>query len=113
MNNDYTEWGDYAIGGSANPTILSQGNRFLASANPFTKDVTRRENIVSVNEWKQWNWKSEDDMLLNSANFTQSGSQQSKDYAAAYSVRPRSSIFVGNLTRNAGVISCRRGSICL
>ncbi|KAK3140380.1 hypothetical protein QOZ80_5AG0400120 [Eleusine coracana subsp. coracana] len=30
VNNDYVGWEMYAIGGSASPTILSQGNRFLA-----------------------------------------------------------------------------------
>ena len=30
----------YAIGGSASPTINSQGNRYLAPANPFAKEVT-------------------------------------------------------------------------
>lgn len=39
VNNDYTHWVMYAIGGSANPTINSQGNRFLAPANPFAKEV--------------------------------------------------------------------------
>lgn len=39
VNNDYTHWLMYAIGGSANPTINSQGNRFLAPANPFAKEV--------------------------------------------------------------------------
>ena len=29
----------YAIGGSANPTIFSQGNVFIASDNQFTKEV--------------------------------------------------------------------------
>ena len=29
----------YAIGGSANPTINSQGNRYLAPANAFAKEV--------------------------------------------------------------------------
>ena len=37
VNNDYNKWGMYAIGGSASPTILSQGNRFLASDS--TKEV--------------------------------------------------------------------------
>lgn len=40
MNNDYTHWEMYAIGGSASPTINSQGNRYLAPANPFAKEVT-------------------------------------------------------------------------
>lgn len=39
VNNDYTHWEMYAIGGSANPTINSQGNRFTAPANPFAKEV--------------------------------------------------------------------------
>ena len=30
INNDYINWQLYAIGGSASPTILSHGNRFLA-----------------------------------------------------------------------------------
>jgi pectate lyase len=29
----------YAIGGSANPTINSQGNRFVAPDNRFSKEV--------------------------------------------------------------------------
>jgi hypothetical protein len=29
----------YAIGGSAEPTINSQGNRYLAPTNPFAKEV--------------------------------------------------------------------------
>lgn len=39
VNNDYTDWEMYAIGGSANPTINSQGNRYLAPSNPFAKEV--------------------------------------------------------------------------
>lgn len=39
VNNDYSHWELYAIGGSAHPTIISQGNRFRASNNPFTKQV--------------------------------------------------------------------------
>lgn len=39
MNNDYTHWEMYAIGGSANPTINSQGNRFAAPDDRFSKEV--------------------------------------------------------------------------
>jgi pectate lyase len=56
LNNDYTEWEMYAIGGSANPTILSQSNRFMASAKPSTKEVTKRQN-AEQSEWKNWNWE--------------------------------------------------------
>jgi pectate lyase len=30
VNNNYQGWGMYAIGGSENPTINSEGNRFFA-----------------------------------------------------------------------------------
>ncbi|KAL8123388.1 hypothetical protein AgCh_011381 [Apium graveolens] len=39
VNNDYTHWEMYAIGGSASPTINSQGNRFLAPNIRFSKEV--------------------------------------------------------------------------
>lgn len=39
VNNDYTHWIMYAIGGSANPTINSQGNRFLAPDKMNNKEV--------------------------------------------------------------------------
>jgi pectate lyase len=101
----------YAIGGSANPTILSQGNRFMASAKPSTKEVTKRQN-AEQSKWKNWNWRSEDDVLLNDAYFTQSGSRESSAYATAYSTTPKSSALVGELTRNAGVLSCKKGTRC-
>lgn len=40
VNNDFTEWKMYAIGGSANPTINSQGNRYIAPMDPDAKEVT-------------------------------------------------------------------------
>lgn len=40
MNNVYTGWEMYAIGGSANPTINSQGNVFIASGDNSTKEVS-------------------------------------------------------------------------
>lgn len=39
VNNDYTHWEMYAIGGSADPTINSQGNRYLAPTDPNAKEV--------------------------------------------------------------------------
>jgi len=40
VNNDYTHWEMYAIGGSKHPTIISEGNRFIAPHNIFAKEVT-------------------------------------------------------------------------
>ena len=39
VNNDYTHWIMYAIGGSQHPTIISQGNRFIAPPNLAAKEV--------------------------------------------------------------------------
>lgn len=39
VNNDFTEWEMYAIGGSGNPTINSQGNRYTAPTNRNAKEV--------------------------------------------------------------------------
>lgn len=52
FNIDYTKWGMYAIGGSLNPTILSEEIRFMASANPLAKEVTKRQNATE-SEWKK------------------------------------------------------------
>jgi pectate lyase len=39
VNNDYTHWLMYAIGGSQHPTIISEGNRFIAPPNLAAKEV--------------------------------------------------------------------------
>lgn len=39
VNNDYTHWEMYAIGGNMNPTIISQGNRFIAPPIEDSKQV--------------------------------------------------------------------------
>lgn len=39
INNDYTHWEMYAIGGSHHATIISQGNRYIAPPRPEFKEV--------------------------------------------------------------------------
>ncbi|KAL9168991.1 hypothetical protein ABFS82_04G050200 [Erythranthe guttata] len=112
VNNDYTSWEMYAIGGSANPTINSQGNRFLASNNQFTKEVTKRIVNSDDNQWKEWNWRSEGDLLLNGAYFTPSGGGASASYARASSLAAKPSSLVSTLTSDAGVLNCRKGVQC-
>ncbi|XP_038684509.1 probable pectate lyase 8 [Tripterygium wilfordii] len=111
VNNDYTHREMYAIGGSANPTINSQGNRYLAPANPFAKEVTKRVE-TNTNLWSHWNWRSEGDLMLNGAYFTPSGAGAAASYARASSLGAQSSSMVGTLTAGAGALSCSRGSQC-
>ncbi|KAE8692161.1 putative pectate lyase 15 [Hibiscus syriacus] len=111
VNNDYTHWEMYAIGGSASPTINSQGNRFLAPNNPFAKEVTKREGGWN-GEWKRWNWRSEGDLLLNGAYFTPSGAAAATSYARASSLGAKSSSLVGMITSSGGALACRNGRMC-
>ncbi|KAL2559890.1 putative pectate lyase 5 [Forsythia ovata] len=110
-NNDYTHWKMYAIGGSAAPTINSQGNRFLAPDDRFSKEVTKYESAPQ-SIWKKWNWKSEGDLMLNGAFFTPSGTGASSSYAKASSLSAKPSSLVGSMTTGAGALSCRKGKRC-
>ncbi|GAA0166452.1 hypothetical protein Leryth_018077 [Lithospermum erythrorhizon] len=111
VNNDYTHWEMYAIGGSASPTINSQGNRFLAPNDRFNKEVTKHEDAAE-SEWKNWNWRSEGDLMLNGAFFTISGAGASSSYAKASSLRSRPSTIINSLTSGAGALSCKKGRRC-
>ncbi|CAH8378453.1 unnamed protein product [Eruca vesicaria subsp. sativa] len=111
VNNDYTHWEMYAIGGSANPTINSQGNRFLAPGNRFAKEVTKRVG-AGKGEWNQWNWRSQGDLLLNGAYFTSSGAGASSSYARASSLAAKSASLVDMLTYSSGALKCRIGTPC-
>uniref|UniRef100_A0A3Q7GYC6 Pectate lyase n=1 Tax=Solanum lycopersicum TaxID=4081 RepID=A0A3Q7GYC6_SOLLC len=111
VNNDYTHWEMYAIGGSANPTINSQGNRFLASDIRFSKEVTKHENAPE-SEWKNWNWRSDGDLMLNGAFFVKSGAGASSNYAKASSLSAKSSSLISSLVSGAGALSCWKGSRC-
>ncbi|CAN1790074.1 Probable pectate lyase 15, partial [Linum perenne] len=111
VNNDYTHWEMYAIGGSGNPTINSQGNRYNAPIDRFAKEVTKRVE-TPASEWKSWNWRSEGDMLLNGAYFTASGAGASGSYARASSLGAKSSSLVGSMTAHSGALGCRPGRQC-
>ncbi|CAN1312822.1 Probable pectate lyase 5, partial [Linum perenne] len=111
VNNDYTQWQMYAIGGSAAPTINSQGNRFLASDRRFNKEVTKHE-IAPESEWKKWNWRSQGDLFLNGAFFTKTGAGASSSYARASSLGAKPSSVVASITAGAGTLPCKRGRRC-
>lgn len=107
VNNDFTQWEMYAIGGSGEPTINSQGNRYIAPVNPFAKEVTKRVD-TQQSMWKGWNWRSEGDVLLNGAFFVASGDELEVKYEKAYSVEPKSADRISLLTMSAGVLGNAR-----
>ncbi|KAK8568757.1 hypothetical protein V6N13_106647 [Hibiscus sabdariffa] len=87
VNNEYTYWLMYAIGGSSNPTIISQGNRYRAPHNLAAKEVCKREYAMPE-EWKNWNWRSEGDLMLNGATFIQSGDPNASKKFGADQILP-------------------------
>ncbi|KAK3199984.1 hypothetical protein Dsin_023399 [Dipteronia sinensis] len=112
VNNIYTGWEMYAIGGSANPTINSQGNVFIAADNRDTKEVTKHEITEEGEDWKQWNWRSEGDLLLNGAFFTTSGEEAPESYMKASSMVARPTSALINSPPTSGAIYCQKGKPC-
>ncbi|KAG5557227.1 hypothetical protein RHGRI_007483 [Rhododendron griersonianum] len=107
VNNDFTEWQMYAIGGSANPTINSQGNRYTAPVDPNAKEVTKRVD-TDEGQWSDWNWRTDGDIMVNGAFFVPSGQGLSAQYSKASSVEPKSAALVSQLTINSGVFGQAR-----
>ncbi|KAK1258820.1 putative pectate lyase 2 [Acorus gramineus] len=109
-NNRYDEWEMYAVGGSSNPTILSQGNYYAAPNNPFLKQVTKRES----GGWKKWKWRSTMDAFENGAYFVQSGwGSCVPSYTPSQSFYVAKGLSVPALTADAGVLRCSVGKSCV
>ncbi|KAM0058808.1 putative pectate lyase [Helianthus debilis subsp. tardiflorus] len=112
VNNNYDQWGFYALGGSAAPTILSHGNRFFAPNDPIKKNVVRKSDAPEA-ELMTWNWRSQKDSLENGAIFVPSGSDPMltpEQQGLMIQAEPGES--VPKLTSNAGALSCVPGQPC-
>ncbi|MBA0832870.1 hypothetical protein Goarm_017227 [Gossypium armourianum] len=112
VNNDYTHWLMYAIGGSRNPTIISQGNRYTASSTFASKEVTKRV-FAPPEVWKKWNWISEGDHFENGAFFVSSGDPKaSKKYGTNKMMPFNPGEMAPKLTKYAGTLNCKPGKPC-
>ncbi|KAJ7943524.1 Pectate lyase [Quillaja saponaria] len=113
INNDYTHWLKYAIGGSMHPTIISEGNRFIAPPDIFAKEVTHRD-YAPESESQNWQWRSRKDMLMNGATFKQSGPKLKGRgrFTKLDMISPKHGMFASKLTRNAGFLNCKVGRPC-
>ncbi|XP_072993316.1 probable pectate lyase 16 [Typha latifolia] len=107
-NNLYDGWRDYAIGGSMEPRVKSEGNLFIAS-NSSNKKVTRR----IPGKFNSWNWQSVNDVFINGAFFKETGYGRVKP---AYNRQQRFKVGSANavraLTRNAGALRCSASARC-
>lgn len=112
VNNDYTHWIKYAIGGSAHPTIISQGNRFIAPDDINFKEITHKDYGNDA-EYATWNWKSEQDLYMNGATFKQLGGPNGPlNFPKGSLIKPRQGTFASRLTRFTGALKCRVGQPC-
>ncbi|KAI4983808.1 hypothetical protein ZWY2020_025674 [Hordeum vulgare] len=111
VNNDYTHWLMYAIGGSSEPTIISQGNRYIAPPNMAAKQVTKRDYAPEA-VWKNWVWRSEGDLMMNNAFFQTSGGQISQKLNGKDLIKPKPGEYVTRLTRFSGTLACKPGCAC-
>ncbi|KAL3636284.1 hypothetical protein CASFOL_020831 [Castilleja foliolosa] len=114
VNNDYSHWELYAIGGSAHPTIISQGNRFKAANYQYTKEVTKRD-YATPEQWMKWQWRSEGDLFSNGAFFRESGPplvHAKSPLTGQNLIKFKPGTFAGRLTRNAGALKCKAGKFC-
>ncbi|KAK4261167.1 hypothetical protein QN277_004205 [Acacia crassicarpa] len=109
VNNDYTHWEMYAIGGSQHPTVISEGNRFIAPHNMFAKEITKRE-YSPESVWKNWQWRSVNDLLMNGAIFIESGTGLPVSTRDKLKGKPGS--YVSRLTRFSGMHRCHVGKPC-
>ncbi|KAL8090349.1 hypothetical protein AgCh_039717 [Apium graveolens] len=103
VNNDYTEWQMYAIGGSAEPTIISQGNRYTAPNDASSKEVTKRLD-ADQGDWAGWDWRSDGDQMVNGAYFVPSGQGLNDLYTKDSGAEPKSAAMIDRLTSAAGVL---------
>ncbi|XP_042519278.1 putative pectate lyase 2 [Macadamia integrifolia] len=110
VNNRYDKWLMYAVGGSANPTIFSQGNYYVAPTLNCISQVTKRQ---CGEGWENWKWRSSGDLFFNGAYFVQSGyGSCSPLYDGYQSFTASPAFMVPDLTADAGALDCVRRRLC-
>ncbi|CAJ1931711.1 unnamed protein product [Sphenostylis stenocarpa] len=81
------------------PTIVSEGNRFIAPYDNNAKRVTKRD-YAPEKEWKKWQWRSIRDELMNGAIFLESWSRlTNRPFERKDMISSKPGTYVGRLTR--------------
>lgn len=65
--------------------------------------VTKRVDTAE-SHWRDWNWRSEGDVMVNGAFFVASGAGVEVKYERAFSVEPKSAELIEQLTWHSGVL---------
>lgn len=72
--------------------------------------MTKRD-YAPESEWRTWNWRSEEDLLMNGAFFVQSG-RQIKKMQKKEVIKAKPGKFVTRLTRFSGALDCIKHKPC-
>lgn len=73
--------------------------------------MTKRDHTAEA-EWKNWEWRSEGDLMMNGAVFVQSGSGKSKHPAKMDLMPFKPGTYVAKLTKFSGALDCFVGKPC-
>lgn len=74
--------------------------------------MTKREYSPDY-VWKDWDWRSEGDLMLNGAVFVQSGVDPDRtSFDLKDLIKSKPGTFVTRLTRYSGALDCDRGRPC-
>lgn len=65
--------------------------------------MTKRVDTAE-GEWRDWNWRSDGDVMVNGAFFVASGAGAEVKYEKAFSVEPKSAEMIELLTWHSGVL---------
>lgn len=84
----------------------------MSQPNLLHFQVTKRESLLGYEEWKDWNWRSDGDLMLNGAYFTASGEEAPASYSKASSMVARPASLLTYITASAGVLNCQIGYAC-
>lgn len=74
--------------------------------------VTKRD-YATQDQWKNWLWKSQGDLMVNGAFFVSSGDHRARlPFSRHDMIKAKPGSYVRRLTRFAGTLSCRVRKAC-
>uniref|UniRef100_A0A0E0PTF3 Pectate lyase n=1 Tax=Oryza rufipogon TaxID=4529 RepID=A0A0E0PTF3_ORYRU len=104
-------WIDHVSMSNCSDGLIDAGNRFIAPDDLNAKEVTKRE-YTPYDEYKEWVWKSQGDVMMNGAFFNESGGQNERSYDQLDFIPAKHGKYVGQLTKFAGTLNCHVGMPC-
>jgi len=80
----------------------------------WATQITHR-NFASEEEWKKWQWRSENDVFIDGAYFVESGEpfkEKQTPFSHKAFIQSKPGSYVRRLTRFSGFVKCIEGTKC-